>query len=83
MRSHNPEAKILCVLGMMGDRLYPFVEKAVADYTQQTGDSNITCMAFPVQLAEDGYAADWHPSIVTHDKATQRLVGFVKELMVW
>ena len=83
VRSHNPEAKILCVLGMMGDRLYPFVEKAVADYTQQTGDSNITCMAFPVQLAEDGYAADWHPSIVTHDKATQRLVGFVKELMGW
>jgi len=83
VRSHNPEAKILCVLGMMGDRLYPFVEAAVAAHTEETGDSNIACMAFPVQLAEDGYAADWHPSIVTHDKATQRLTGFVKDLMGW
>lgn len=83
VRSHNPEAKILCVLGMMGDRLYPFVEAAVADYTAQTGDTNIASMPFPVQLVEDGYAADWHPSIVTHDKAAKRLVAFVKQLMGW
>ncbi|MBR4069257.1 MAG: GDSL family lipase [Clostridia bacterium] len=83
VRSHNPDAKILCVLGMMGDRLYPAVEAAAADYTAQTGDSNIACMPFPVQLAEDGYAADWHPSIVTHDKAAARLTAFVKELMRW
>lgn len=83
VRSHNPDAKILCVLGMMGDRLYPFVEKAAAAYTEETGDRNIACMPFPVQLAEDGYAADWHPSIVTHDKAVVRLTAFVKELMGW
>jgi len=68
---------------MMGDRLYPFVEKAAAAYTEETGDRNIACMPFPVQLAEDGYAADWHPSIVTHDKAVVRLTAFVKELMGW
>lgn len=83
VRSHNPAAKLLCVLGMMGDRLYPFVKAAAADYTAQTGDTNIACMPFPVQLAEDGYAADWHPSIVTHDKATERLVAYVKQLMGW
>ncbi len=83
VRSHNPEAKILCVLGLMGDRLYPFVEAAAAEYTAQTGDTNIACMRFPVQLEEDGYAADWHPSVVTHDKATERLSAFVKELMEW
>ena len=83
VRSHNPDAKLLCVLGMMGDRLYPSVEAAAADYTAQTGDGNIACMPFPVQLAEDGYAADWHPSIVTHDKAVVRLTAFVKELMGW
>jgi hypothetical protein len=67
----------------MGDRLYPFVEAAAAEYTKQTGDTGIACMRFPVQLAEDGYAADWHPSVVTHDKAVERLTAFVKELMGW
>jgi lysophospholipase L1-like esterase len=83
VRSHNPDAKLLCVLGMMGDRLYPFVEKATAEYTAQTGDTNIACMRFPVQLAEDGYAADWHPSIVTHDKAAKQLTEEIRRLMGW
>ncbi len=83
VRSHNPDAKLLCVLGIMGDRLYPFVEKAVAAYTAQTGDDNISCMRFPVQLAEDGYAADWHPSVVSHDKAAALLTGCIRELMGW
>ncbi len=83
VRSHNPDAKLLCVLGMMGDRLYPFVEKAVADYAEQTGDENIACMRFPVQLAEDGYAADWHPSVVTHNKAAGQLTEEIRQLMGW
>lgn len=83
VRAHNPSAKLLCVLGMMGDRLYPFVEKAAAEYTAQTGDNNIACMRFPVQLAEDGYAADWHPSIVTHDKAAKQLTEEIRKLMGW
>ena len=83
VRSHNPDAKLLCVLGLMGDRLYPFVEKAAAAYTEETGDSNIACMRFPVQLAEDGYAADWHPSVVTHDKAVERLTAEIRGLMGW
>ncbi len=83
VRSHNSQAKILCVLGMMGDRLYPFVEAAARDYTTQTGDTNIACMRFPVQLESDGYAADWHPSVVTHDKAAALLTAEIRRLMDW
>ena len=83
VRSKNPQAKILCTLGIMGGRLFPFVEKAVAAYSAETGDRNIACMKFEEQLASDGYAADWHPTAVTHGKAAEKLVRNIKELMGW
>lgn len=83
IREHNPDAKILCTLGVMGDRLYPWVEKAAKDYTEETGDANIACMRFAVQSPSDGYAADWHPTEATHTKAAEKLTGFIRELMGW
>ncbi|MBQ8781423.1 MAG: GDSL family lipase [Oscillospiraceae bacterium] len=83
IRENNPDAKILCTLGIMGDRLFPYVEKAVHDYTEQTGDTNIDSMKFDVQSPDDGYAADWHPTVATHTKASAKLVEKIKELMGW
>ncbi|MBQ8554345.1 MAG: GDSL family lipase [Clostridia bacterium] len=83
IRQNNPQAKILCTLGVMGDRLYPQVEKAVDAYSAETGDTNIACMRFSVQLASDGYAADWHPTQRTHDKAAEKLTAEIRQLMGW
>lgn len=83
VRSKNPQAKILCALGIMGRRLYPFVEKAVAAYSTETGDQNISCLEFDEQLASDGYTANWHPTAVTHGKAAEKLIQHIKELMGW
>ena len=68
IREKNPDARILCILGVMGDRLYPFVEKAVEDFTQQTGDGKISSFKLTPQSARDGYSADWHPSVKTQDR---------------
>ncbi|MNJ00821.1 Endoglucanase E precursor [compost metagenome] len=67
----------------MGDRLYAYVEQAVKGYTEATGDSNIAAMKFDVQLAEDGYAADYHPSQATHRKAAEKLAAHIQTLMNW
>lgn len=83
VRKNNPDARILCTLGVMGDRLYPTVSKAVADYTAETGDTNISCMKFSVQNPADGYAADWHPTAATHGKAAEKLVKELQKLMGW
>ena len=83
VRRCNPGAKILCTLGMMGDRLYPFVERAAAAYTARTGDDNIACMHFTPQLEEDGRAADYHPTKRTHRKAAERLSEEICRLMGW
>ncbi len=83
IRALNPDATILCTLGIMGDRLYPCVEKAVADYQAQTSDSNIYAMRFDVQSPADGYAADWHPTEATHTKAAEKLTAKIREIMGW
>ncbi|MBE5810810.1 MAG: GDSL family lipase [Clostridiales bacterium] len=83
VRRCNPGAKILCTLGLMGDRLYPFVEKAAAAYSAETGDTNIACMPFVPQLAEDGLAADYHPTEATHRKAAEKLTAEIRRLMGW
>ncbi|WP_151737690.1 SGNH/GDSL hydrolase family protein [Paenibacillus tengchongensis] len=83
VRRNNEGATILCTLGIMGDRLFPWLEQAVDSYTETTGDTNIATMKFDVQLAADGYAADFHPSQATHRKAAQRLAAHIKGLMNW
>jgi len=83
VRRNNPQTPILCTLGIMGDRLYPYVEQAVKSYTLETGDCNIAAMKFDVQQADDGYAADFHPSQATHGIAAEKLTAHIKELMEW
>lgn len=83
VRSHNAHTPILCTLGIMGDRLFPFVEQAIKKYSLETNDNNITAMKFDVQLATDGYAADYHPSQLSHNKAADKLTSHIKELLKW
>lgn len=80
IREKNPDATLLCVLGIMGDRLFEYVQRAVQNYMSETGDSNIHTMKFDVQSETDGYSADYHPSITTHDKASQKLVAEIKNI---
>ncbi len=83
IRANNPDAMILCTLGIMGDALYPSVKEAVEAYTAQTGDTHIAAMRFDVQRPADGYAADWHPTYKTHTRAAQKLAAELRTLMGW
>lgn len=83
VRDCNPNAAILCTLGIMGQQLCPAVEQAVADYTAATGDENVSYMTFDEQLWGDGYAADWHPNEISHIKAATKLTDHLSTLMDW
>ena len=83
VRKNNPNARILCVLGIMGDALYPSVEKAVSDYSAETGDTNISAFHLEPQKSEDGLVADYHPTEVTHTKAADALTAEIKRVMGW
>lgn len=83
VREKNPNAKILCTLGMMGDNLYPCMVNAVEQYRNETKDNNVYSMKFDVEIASDGYGASWHPSEKTHTKAADKLITEVRKIMNW
>lgn len=80
VRSHNPGAYILCVYGIMTDRLYPYVQKAVELYRQKTGDERITALHIEPHTDEAGYGADWHPSKLTHIRAAKEVTAKINSL---
>ncbi|MBR3772598.1 MAG: SGNH/GDSL hydrolase family protein, partial [Clostridium sp.] len=83
IRAKNPNATIFCTLGIMGADLYPQIKEAVAIYTAQTGDKNVTSMQFDQQNMNDGLCVDWHPSEKTNVKAAAKLTAYMKEVMGW
>lgn len=64
IRACNPDATIVCTLGVMGcTELYPYIEAAVEAF----GDPKVFCYQSPTHnITEDGIGADWHPSAKTH-----------------
>ena len=83
IRAKNPNATIFCTLGIMGQELFPQIEEAVAQYTAETGDTNVTSMEFDVQQVSDTICVDWHPSEKTHQKAANALIDYMKYIMNW
>lgn len=81
IRERNPDATILCSLGIMGADVYPSIEKAVETYIDETGDNNIELLKFDQQLMEDKIAADWHPSETTHTKAAKKLAAKIQDIL--
>ncbi len=81
VREKNPNAFIICALGIMGSDLYYPMDRAVKAYVEETGDEKIDVLPFLVQDAADGYAADWHPTEKTHTKAAERLTLKIQMLM--
>ncbi len=84
VRRDNPNAFIICSLGVMGSKLLPEIKEQVAQYSENTGDYRITTFEFDYRDGvNDGFGADFHPSAVTHQKAADKLVPFISELMGW
>lgn len=83
VRAANPDARIICALGIMGDALLPDVQAAVDTYTAETGDSKVSVFGFTPQQEADGIAADWHPSAKTHQKAADALAAEIRSVMGW
>lgn len=80
VRKNNPNAHIICALGMMGDSLYPAVERVVGKYSE-TYDTNISAFHMtPMNNEVDGIGGDYHPSRASHKKAAAELT---EELRKW
>lgn len=78
IREKNPNAKILCILGAMEECLHENVRLAV-ERRNEMGDAKVYYLYMPLQLEEDGFAVDFHPTMITHEKMAQRLADFILE----
>lgn len=84
VREKNPDAEILCTLGLMGQELYPNIENAVKTYTDETNDSKVKTFELSVQdNAANGYAVDYHPAAASHATAAEELTAAISELYGW
>ena len=83
VRSLNPTAYILCTVGIMGQRIFPALQKGVDAYKTESGDEKISTLLFDCQIPEDGLVADYHPTETTHNKAAAKLTGEIKRIMNW
>lgn len=81
VRKHNPNAKILCILGFMGERLCPAVERTVENFKKNTGDTKIYCHKIHDQNPANGYGCNYHPTPKSHDIAVSELLPKVKEVL--
>lgn len=83
VRKNNPNAEIFCVLGLMGDRLYPRVCEVAEKYTKETGDTHVNTVHIPEQDGSVGYVVDYHPLPQFHTMAAEVVAAAIKEKMNW
>lgn len=83
IRNCNPNAEIICSLGVMGQELCPAVEEAATIFKNENNDSKIHTMRFDIQLESDGIGTDSHPSIKTHDKMAKQLISKIESVIGW
>ena len=83
VREKNPDAHIVCALGVMGSSLYKNgIQRAVTEYTEETGDSNVSTLLMTQQDGNtNGYAADWHPTEASQDIAANEMTDYIKSLI--
>lgn len=83
VRSYNPSACILGVVGTMGTILCSAVTEAVERYGKETGDQRVWAMALPEQLPQDGLVTGNHPTERTHEKTAELIVEKIRQMTGW
>lgn len=83
VRQYNTKAIILCVLGVMGQELYPEISKQVKRIREEEQDEKVASLCLDVQLESDGLGIDDHPSLKTHRKMTQAIGEKSQKIMKW
>ena len=79
VRSHNPGAMLLCVLGIMGTDLNETMVHAVNEYRAESGDTRIHSMTLQEQDGKaNGYGANFHPAARTQRQLAVKIQAFLQ-----
>lgn len=94
LRERAPHARIYCAIGPMISDTWPPKVKAlstlqhylidVVGLRAKVGDNNLRVLEFVTQdEARDGFGADSHPNIVTHESMAKVLVAAIEKELNW
>ncbi|MCM1104406.1 MAG: GDSL-type esterase/lipase family protein [bacterium] len=83
IHEQNPQAAILCALGVMGQNLCEEEERQTRRFAQEHPGVRIGYLVLPEQDAADGIATDSHPSKRTHKKVAAVLTEKIRAFMGW
>lgn len=90
VRGHYPHATIYLATGSMMSDLWPpgvkalsTVKEYLAQVVNDLGDANVRRIDFPTQSPDDGYGADWHPSLATDRKMGDQFAAAVAADLGW
>lgn len=81
VRSCNPKAYILCILGDMNNSLYPNIQQAVERYTATSLDSRVEAMTVYYNMGENDIVTDGHPGALSNAAASETLIARIRELI--
>lgn len=81
VREKNPDAVIICALGVMGQNLCPQIKETVYRFTEDTGDSKVYYVKLDQQDAANGYAVDWHPTAASHEHAAEQMSEAITQIL--
>lgn len=78
-----PQAKILCMLGVMDRRLCSTVSVAVRKFKENYREAGVSYLELPLQSEEDGIGTFCHPTYATNRKVAKLVVERAGEMMGW
>ena len=78
VREANPDSWIICTIGTLEcGEVYSLIEKAIKLF----GDSRVKSFLSPSQDLNDGVGANWHPSVITHQKLSKLVAEKISEVL--
>ncbi len=85
VRENNPDAKIICTLGMMGADLFRYIDNAVDSYKTETGDKEVYTLELrEIDKTSEGLGVDYHPMAATNTRvAADELGPYIADVMGW
>lgn len=83
IHEQNPQAAILCTLGVMGQELCEEEERQTLRFAKEYPETKIGYLVLPEQDEADGIATDSHPSKRTHKKMAAALTEKIRAFMGW
>ena len=78
-----PQAKILCILGVMDQRLCSTVSEAVRKFKENHREADVSYLELPLQSEEDGIGTFCHPTYATNRKVAKLVSERVREMTGW